>query len=89
MINKLKNLFKNSTRLNWNKYVKLPSDRSKLISSSLNNTKGNLFFIFRKKIKLTNNNSTATNPEKNWSSDELAFVEGDVLKKGSSIRFKI
>jgi hypothetical protein len=39
-------------------------------------------------IQLTSNNSTATNPEENVSA-ELALVEGVVLKKGSSIRFKI
>ena len=58
------------------------------ITSSLSNKNRNYLFICRKKIKLTNNNSTATNPELNYS-PELALVEGVVLKKGSSIRFKI
>ena len=58
------------------------------LTDSLNNTNRNLFFIFRKKIKLTNNNSTATILEHDYFS-ELGLVEGVVLKKGSSIRFKI
>jgi hypothetical protein len=47
-----------------------------------------ILFIYRKWIQLTNNNSTATNTNK-WTRDQLALVEGVVLKKGSSIRFKI
>ena len=61
---------------------------TKRLTASLNNTNRNHLFICRKWIELTNNNSTATNPEQSVSS-ELALVEGVVLKKGSSIRFKI
>ena len=88
IITPLQNQFKHPTWLSRNNFLTIMSHPSKLNSSSLNNTNRNYLFICRKKIKLTNNNSTATSP-KNYVSNELALVEGVVLKKGSSIRFKI
>ena len=80
-------------RMKSQKLRKIKSRKNKLyhtkrLTASLKNTNRNFLFICRNKIKLTNNNSTAINPEQNTSYD-LALVEGVVLKKGSSIRFKI